>query len=60
MLSAKARQEALICDAIRQAIARAGRATDAQVIDRATSKLKIDRWRVELVYEREFGLKDAV
>jgi hypothetical protein len=40
--------DAQICDAIRQAIAR------------ATAKLGIDRWRVELVYEREFGLKDAV
>lgn len=52
--------EGKICDAIRQTIACAGRATDAQVIDRATAKLGIERWRVELVYESNFGLKDAV
>jgi hypothetical protein len=50
---------AKICDAIRQAIFRLPRATDAAVIERATAALGIDRWRVELVYEANFGLKDA-
>jgi hypothetical protein len=51
--------DAKVCDAIRQAILRLPRATDAAVIDRATAALGIERRRVELAYEANFGLKDA-
>jgi hypothetical protein len=53
-------KDAAIKDAIRQAILHAPRATHDAVIDRATEKLKIERWRVELVYENHFFVRDAI
>ncbi len=53
-------KDAHIKDAIRQAILRAPRATHDVVIDRATKKLEIERWRVELVYENHFFVRDAI
>jgi hypothetical protein len=60
MKSAKARQEALICDAIRQARSDMSEPTDAEIINRATRKLGIDRRDVAKVYGARFEPKDAV
>ena len=60
MLSAKARQEALICDAIRQAIEDMPDPTVSEIINRATRKLGIDRCDVAKVYDARFEPKAAV